>query len=133
MTPSSRSIEVPGLGHNAPIPVAARVGNLICSSGIAGKDPASGELPADGAAQARLAFANMHLVHDAARASLADVARLTITIKDNAVRAAINTEWLACFPDPHDRPARHIAVHDLQHGMLLQLEFIAQIQKEDRP
>jgi 2-iminobutanoate/2-iminopropanoate deaminase len=128
----SRSIDVPGLAHNAPIPVAARVGNLLCSSAIAGKDPANGQLPADGTAQAKNAFANLRRVLQAGGATLADVAKLTVTVKDNSVREAINAEWLACFPDPHDRPARHIAVHDLQHGMALQLEFIALIQKEGR-
>lgn len=128
----SRSIDVPGLAHNAPIPVAARVGNLLCSSAIAGKDPASGELPADSAAQAKNAFANLRRVLQAGGATLADVAKLTVTINDNSVREAINAEWLACFPDPHDRPARHIAAHALQHGMALQIEFIALIQKEGR-
>ena len=48
----------------------------------------------------------------------------------DAPRHLINrgAEWLACFPDPDDRPARHIVVHDLQHGMWLQLEVIAVIQ-----
>ena len=122
---------MPGLGHNAPIPAAARVGNLICSSGIAGKDPATGQLPDDSAAQAALAFANMKRLLEAGGATLADVAKLTVYIKDNSVRDAINAEWLAAFPDPHDRPARHILVQELQHGMRLQLEFIAVIQKED--
>jgi 2-iminobutanoate/2-iminopropanoate deaminase len=55
------------------------------------------------------------------------VVKLGVTVKDNTVRDAINTEWLACFPDPHDRPARHITVSDLQHGMWLQLEVMAVI------
>ena len=45
-----RSLHVPNVGHKAPIPLGARVGNLICSSGIIGKDPANGALPADAAA-----------------------------------------------------------------------------------
>ena len=44
-----------------------------------------------------------------------------------SVRNAVNTQWLAAFPDPDDRPARHISVHDLQHGMWLQLEVLAVI------
>jgi 2-iminobutanoate/2-iminopropanoate deaminase len=132
---SRRSItvpEAPGLAHNAPIPQAARVGPLLCSSAIAGKDPATGQLPGDPAAQARNAFASMKRLLEAGGATLADVARLTVTVSDNGVRDAVNAEWLAAFPDPEDRPARHIAVHDLQHGMRLQLEFIALIQ-ENRP
>jgi 2-iminobutanoate/2-iminopropanoate deaminase len=125
-----RSIDVPGLAHNAPIPVAARVGPLLCSSAIAGKDPATGQLPADAATQAHFAFANMQRVLAAAGASLADVAKLSVTLSDNSAREAVNGEWLALFPDPADRPARHVVVHELQHGMVLQLEFIALIQRE---
>ncbi len=61
-------------------------------------------------------------------ASLDDVAKFSVTIKDNSVREALNAEWLACFPDPHDRPARHIVVQDLQHGMWLQIEVMAFVQ-----
>ena len=46
-----RSLQVPHVGHKAPIPLGARRGPLICSSAIAGKDPADGSLPADGALQ----------------------------------------------------------------------------------
>ena len=128
MTPSSRSIDLPGASHNAPIPAGARVGNILCSSAISGKDAATGQLPPDAATQARQAFANLRALLAAGGATLADVVKLTVTIKDNAVREAINAEWLACFPDPHDRPARHILVYDLQHGMWLQLEVMAVIQ-----
>lgn len=125
MTALSRSLNVPGAGHNAPIPLGARVGPLICSSGISGKDPATGQLPADPAEQVRLAFANMDALLAAGGATLAHVAKLHITVHDNAVRDAINAEWLARFPDPQDRPARHIVQHDLQHGMAVQIEVTA--------
>jgi 2-iminobutanoate/2-iminopropanoate deaminase len=125
MKRTPRSVDVPGLAHNAPIPVASRVGPLLCSSAIAGKDPVTGHLPADAVAQAQNAFVNMRRVLEAGGATLADVAKLAITIHDNGVRGAVNAEWLACFPDPDDRPARHVVVHGLQHGMALQLEFIA--------
>lgn len=123
-----RSLQVPNVGHKAPIPLGARVGNLICSSGIAGKDPASGALPADAPTQAAHAFTNLRALLAAGGASLDDVVRLSISVKDDSVRDAVNAEWLAAFPDPDDRPARHISVHDLQHGMWLQLEVLAVVQ-----
>lgn len=124
----TRSIELPNVGHKAPIPLGARVGPLLASSGIAGKDPATGSLPADGAAQAANAFANLKALLAAGGATLADVVKLSITVKDDSVRDAINAQWLACFPDAQDRPARHVVVHELQHGMLLQLEVLAFVQ-----
>ncbi len=123
-----RSIDLPGASHNAPIPAAARVGNILCTSAIAGKDPITGQLPPEANAQVHNAFTNLRALLAAGGATLADVVKLSVTVKDNAVRDAINTEWLTCFPDSHDRPARHIVVHDLQHGMWLQLEIMAVIQ-----
>ncbi|MBP0593565.1 RidA family protein [Paraburkholderia sp. LEh10] len=120
-----RSIDVPGLTHNAPIPVGARVANVLCSSAIAGKDPLTGQLAPDPAGQARLAFDNLRRFLDAGGATLADVVKLTVYVKDDAVREHINEHWLALWPDPAQRPARHIVVHDLQHGMALQLETLA--------
>ena len=121
-----RSLEVPGVSHgSAPIPMGARVGNMIFSSGIMGKDPATDQLPADGAQQARFAFQNMKALLAAGGATLDHLARMTVFIKDESIRAAINEEWVKCFPDPHDRPARHTLIYDLRGGMLLQLEIIA--------
>ena len=122
-----RSVEVPGLSHKAPIPLGARVGPVLCSSGIAGKDAATGQLPADAATQARHAFANLRAFLAAGGASLRDVVKLTVYVKDDSVRDAINAGWLECFPDPQDRPARHILTYELQHGMWLQLEVMAVI------
>lgn len=121
-----RSIEVPGITHgSAPIPMGARVGNMIFSSGLMGKDPATDTLPPDGASQARLVFQNLRTLLLEAGASLQDVGRVTVFIKDNAMRDAVNLEWLNAFPDPDDRPARHTLIYDLQGGMLVQLEIIA--------
>lgn len=130
MTSPPRSIDLPCLTHNAPIPLAARVGPLLCSSGIAGKDAATGLLPPEPADQVRHAFANLRSVLQAGGATLGDVARVTVYVKDNGTRDAINAEWLKCFPDPLDRPARHILVYELQHGMALQLEFLAFISQK---
>ncbi|MDP3921952.1 MAG: RidA family protein [Hydrogenophaga sp.] len=128
MPRTPRSIDVPGASHNAPIPAAARVGQLLCTSAVSGKDPATGQLPADALTQVGNTFANLRAVLQAGGASLDDVVKFSVAIKDNAVREHLNAVWLACFPDPHDRPARHIVVQDLQHGMWLQIEVMAFVQ-----
>lgn len=125
MSRTPRSIDIPGASHNAPIPAAARVGPLLCSSAVSGKDPATGQLPGDVPTQVSNTFANLRAVLQAGGASLDDVVKFSVTIKDNSVREHLNAVWLACFPDPHDRPARHIVVQDLQHGMWLQIEVMA--------
>jgi 2-iminobutanoate/2-iminopropanoate deaminase len=120
-----RSLQLPHVGHKAPIPLGARVGPLLCSSGIAGKDPASGVLPADGATQVEHAFANLRALLAAGGGRLEHVVKLAVTLADDSLRDAINTQWLACFPDAADRPARHIVVQPLGHGMQVQLEVLA--------
>lgn len=121
-----RSLEVAGVSHGgAPIPMGARIGNMIFSSGIMGKDPSTGVLPADAAQQAKFAFQNMRSLLESGGASLDHLARMTVFIKDESARAPVNEEWVRCFPDPHDRPARHTLTYDLPGGMLLQLEIIA--------
>jgi len=104
------------------------VGNILCTSAISGKDPASGVLPADVQAQAGHVFANLKAVLAAGGATLDDVVKFSVTLNDDSVREAFNAQWNAAFPDPRDRPARHIVVSALQHGMHVQIEVIAVIQ-----
>lgn len=126
VTRKGRSLEVPGVSHgNTPIPMGARVGNMIFSSGIMGKDPATDTLPDDVSLQAKFAFDNMISLLAAGGANLNHLARMTVFIKDESARPAVNEQWLRYFPDPHDRPARHTVIHDLRGGMLLQLEVVA--------
>lgn len=126
MDKQPRSLEVPGVSHGAaPIPLGARVGNVLYSSGIPGVDPETGRLPPDATAQAGFAFRNMRALLEAGGATLEDVVRMTVYLKDSAAREQVNAHWLECFPDPHDRPARHTLMYDLQQGMLLQLEVVA--------
>jgi 2-iminobutanoate/2-iminopropanoate deaminase len=125
-TRKGRSLEIPGISHgNAPIPMGARVGNMIFSSGIMGRDPLTGTLPEEVSLQAKFAFENVIALLAAGGASLDALARMTVFITDDSARAAVNEQWLKYFPDPHDRPARHTVVHNLPGGMLVQLEIVA--------
>jgi 2-iminobutanoate/2-iminopropanoate deaminase len=126
-----RSLEIEGVGHgSAPIPMGARVGPLLYSSGISGKDAATSTLPAGAEDQVRHAFLNMRSLLAAGGASVDDVVRVTVYLKDGAVREPLNKEWVAMFPDPHDRPARHALMYDLQAGMVVQLEVVAYVQSD---
>ena len=126
-----RSIEVEGVTHGtAPIPMGARVGNTIYSSGIMGKDPSQDALPADAATQARFMFAHLRTLLANGGATLDDVVHVKAYVADNAHRAALNAEWVAAFPDPHDRPARHTLLQPLPNGMLMQIEIVAIVQPQ---
>jgi 2-iminobutanoate/2-iminopropanoate deaminase len=126
-TKPKRSIHLDGIIHNAPIPLAAKVGNMVFSSGIMGVDPATGKLPTDGVEEVKHAFANFKAILAKAGASLAHVGYMKVYLKDTSLRDAINKEWIECFPDPDDRPARHTLIWELPSGMRLQLEITAVI------
>lgn len=120
-----QSLEVSGVEHSAPIPMGARVGNMVFSSGIMGQDPSTGKLPEDPEQQAYFAFQNMKAMMENAGGSLDDVGHITVFIKDNSMREHVNKQWLEFYPDETDRPARHAILLDLPGGMLVQLEVIA--------
>ncbi len=120
-----QTLEIPGVTHSAPIPMGCRIGSLVFSSGIAGKDPASDSLPDDPARQAELMFQNVRTLLERAGATLDDVAHVTVFLRDNAHREHLNREWVRAFPDEHDRPARHTLLFDLPGGMLMQCELVA--------
>lgn len=111
--------------HSAPIPMGAQIGNLVFSSAIAGKDPATDSLPDDPARQAELMFQNVRTFMELAGGTLDDIVRMTVFVKDDAYREHVNREWLKAFPDEHDRPARHTLAQDLRGGMLVQCELVA--------
>lgn len=102
--------EIPNVKHNAPIPMAARIGNIIYTSGIPGRDMATGEMPESVEEQGRHCFRNLEAVLAKAGATPADVLKVTVFIKSNNTRQAINPGWLEMFPDEHSRPARHQTV-----------------------
>ena len=126
-----QTLEVPGVTHGAPIPMGVRIGSLVFSSGVMGKDPADDSLPADPARQAELMFRNVRTLLAQAGATLDDVAHVTVYVKDNAYREHLNREWLKAFPDEHDRPARHTLLWDLPGGMLIQCELVAVVDRGD--
>ena len=122
-----RSIEIEGFSHGAqPIPAACKVGPLIMTGGVYGLDPATGKIPDDVAEQARLMFANLGRILEAAGATFDDVARMTVYVKVPEARAAVNAEWLKAFPDATSRPARHTQQNDhLPANMLVQCDVTA--------
>ena len=120
-----KSIEIPGLKHSVPIPLACRVGPVLATSGVGGRDPGTGKLSADVNEQARQCFENLKSVLAAGGCDLGDVVKLTVYLADEAHRDAIARPWLECFPDEHHRPARHSLVVPLRGGMLVQLEALA--------
>jgi 2-iminobutanoate/2-iminopropanoate deaminase len=118
-------IHLPGVEHKAPIPAGVRIGNMVFSSAISGRDPATGKYPDDPAEQARHAFANMATVVRAAGGDVDDIAHVTVFLKDRDAKRFVDEQWLAMFPDEEDRPARHAVTLDRGGAMQVQLEIVA--------
>ena len=126
MAGKGRSIHVDGVKHGAPIPMGARVGNMIFSSGIMGTDPSTGKVPEDLESQCVFAFANMKTVVENAGGTIKNIGTIKVYMKDRSQREAVNRPWLEMFPDEDDRPARHAIEYDaFPPGVLIQLEIVA--------
>jgi enamine deaminase RidA (YjgF/YER057c/UK114 family) len=125
------SIEIPGFAHDNPIPAACRKGPFLITSGVSGKEPFTGKYAEGIDAQCAQMFDSIRKILDAAGATIDDIVKINIWLKDRDLRPHVNKEWLAMFPDPHSRPARHtFQSPDLPGGMLVQCEVIAFVESE---
>jgi len=119
------SIEIPGVSHQAPIPMGAKIGNLVFSSAISGYDPKAKSLPADPDQQAGMLFRNLRTFMEKAGGTAQDIIKMTVFLREERFRESINKEWLKMFPDKEDRPARHAIKADLRGEVLFQVEIVA--------
>ena len=114
--------------HPQPFPTAVKVGNLVCSSAIGGQDPETGKVPEAPEAQIRNAFHHMQTVLRLAGGTPADVAKVTVYLKDrDTQRDMLNAEWIRVFPNEHDRPVRHTVQGEFSGHRMIQIEFMAMI------
>lgn len=102
-----KSIDIDGFVHKNPIPNASRIGNILMSGVIFGKDSRTDQIPETLAEQSALVFGHMKDIVEAAGGTTEDILKVNIYLKDPADRAAVNDEWVKMFPDEHARPARH--------------------------
>jgi 2-iminobutanoate/2-iminopropanoate deaminase len=119
-----KSIELEGFGHAAPIPMACRVGPILATSAISGRDGKTGKLPEDVDGQARQAFENLKTVLAQGGLGLGDVVKVNCYVTDDKFRTEINRYWEQCYPNPEQRPARHTMVMPLR-GVALQIDALA--------
>jgi len=121
------SFELKEYSHGGnPIPAVARIGNLIMTGGISGIDLTTGKMPETIEAQCANMFELAVKILDTADARLDDVIKVTVFLKPDLSRDALNSQWLRHFPDPHSRPVRHTLINPyLPGGMLVQCEMTA--------
>ena len=119
---SRKSIDVGSFKHSNPIPGASRVGPLVISSVIVGRDPGRESVPESPEAQVANLFHHVGEMLAAADADWRHVAKMTFFVPDLKFRMVINGPWLEHFPDAASRPARHTQLSD---GPEARCDFVA--------
>ena len=121
-----KSINYPGFAHQNPIPNASRIGNIVMSSVIGGRDPETGATPPDLAGQVSNVFKQIRLCITAAGGTPDDIIKVEFWMKQPSTgRAALNEEWVKMFPDAASRPARHTMALGAESNALVTCEFVA--------
>ena len=105
-----RSFDIASMPHANPIPGVTRIGPLVVSSVIAGRDPGTTDVPDSLAAQLDNLFHHAGEILVAAGAGWEHVVRMNFFLPSLDDRAALNVPWLRHFPDPEARPTRHTQV-----------------------
>lgn len=127
---SRRSIALDTKRAPAPIgPYAQGVmmGDLVFCSGQIGLDPSSGTIvPGGVSAETERAFLNIEAVLDEAGATLRDVVKVTLFLKDMGDFSVVNEIYARHFGE--SKPARSaVGVSSLPRGALVEIEVIARV------
>lgn len=108
-----------------PFNQAIRAGNLVFTSGQAGRNRDTGKM-GDIKDQGRRCIANIGAILEAAGASLADVVKVTVFVRHGADIGAFNEVYRELMPEP--LPARTSAFVELKNpDMLVEMEAVAVI------
>jgi 2-iminobutanoate/2-iminopropanoate deaminase len=114
--------------ERAPVPSgpfnqAIRIGNMVFTSGQAGRNRETGKM-GDIHDQARRCIGNLSEILKTAGASLADVVKVTVFLRNASDWKGFNEEYVKLMPEP--LPARTSAIVQLKSDdMLCEMECIA--------
>lgn len=121
-----RSIYAKGAAqHLNPVPNAAVHRGVLLTSGVLGKDPATGDYAPETAEQIRLAFEQLPAILAEGGAELQDVVKVDLYFADRLDRPTANVHWERLWPDPMQRPARQAQEVDLPGACRFQLVAMA--------
>jgi enamine deaminase RidA (YjgF/YER057c/UK114 family) len=101
------SIAVEGFAHVNPIPVGSRIGNVLMTGVVTGRDSRTGGMPSSIEDQCAQMFRHVSDIVEAAGGTTANIIKMTFWLQDPVNRETVNEEWVRMFPDPESRPARH--------------------------
>ncbi len=108
MIAQRQTIHVPGQDRVfSPVPEGIKAGDFIFSS-LLGPTGTNLKRGADVAEDAGILFRRIRDLVVAGGGNPNDIVDVAVYVFDDNEREFINREWLKMFPDPNDRPARHI-------------------------
>ena len=106
-----------------PFNQAIRIGNLVFTSGQAGRNRETGKM-GDIGDQTRRCIGNIEAILSEAGASLDDVVKVTVYLRNPEDAAAFNDEYRKLIPEP--LPARSSAYVALKNpDMLVEMDAVA--------
>ena len=120
-----KNYEVPGVGHDDPIPMGSSIGPLLQSSGMFGIDPATGKRVEGLERQLGHALDNVRSLLARAGMTPADVAHLTVMLQDYADAPTVSAALAAVFPDPASAPALKFITYRMPAHWRVQLHVSA--------
>lgn len=121
---SRQSFDIDTFRHANPIPCVTRIGPLVMSSIIVSRDPGGSTVPDSIDRQVENLFHHTGEMLKAAGADWRHVAKMTFYMPSLDLRAEINVQWVAHFPDPASRPARHTQIGNTPYA---QCDFVAYV------
>lgn len=125
MSSGRRAIHLAGISHGPGRPAGSRIGNIVVSAALVGRDPATGEVPADPAAQMNELFLTMLRFLEAAEVTVDDVIRVNVTLAQAEYRELLNTEWAKYFNDEESLPTREATIAPLPGNTIARLDLMA--------
>ena len=117
------AVDVDGLEHPQPIPVAVWLGDVLFTSPI-GPRREDGSIPSGLDDQLDVTFENLRRLIAGAGTTLDAVGMVNVQLRRREDRAALNARWVDCFPE-EPRPARMVTQADLPAGVDVLLTLTA--------
>jgi enamine deaminase RidA (YjgF/YER057c/UK114 family) len=125
--PWRESFVVPPNVHQNPIPSVSRIGNMVFTSAISGRDLETNQVPSDPAKTAENCFANLRRLLEKAGARPEHVGHVTVFLGSTDLRVHVNKPWVEMFPEENNRPARHAIIDPNLGPNSITIEAIAVI------
>ena len=119
-----RVVNIAGVAHTNPIPMAVRIGDYLFSSRVLPMDASTGTYPAEVATQMECLFANVASVIAAGGMAWRDVVQGRLFLANMTNLPAAKARWEALYPDAVTRPALH-TLHYEAGPLQVMLEILA--------